>query len=46
MRLEFTPANTSLSFSVDIVLGAERLTVTGSPIGEVRVLPETGKTRA
>lgn len=42
MRLEFTPYAT-LSFSVDMAFGAEHCTVTGSPVGEVRVLPEPGK---
>ena len=42
MRLEFTPY-TTLSFSVDMAFGAEHCTVTGSPVGEVRVLPEQGK---
>jgi general secretion pathway protein H len=42
MRLEFNPYAT-LSFSVDMVFGAEHCTVTGSPVGEVRVLPEQGK---
>ena len=42
MRLEFNPYDT-LSFSVDMVFGAEHCTVTGSPVGEVRVLPEQGK---
>jgi len=43
MRLEFNPYSATLSFSVDMVYGEERCTVTGSPVGEVRVLPEQGK---
>jgi general secretion pathway protein H len=43
MRLEFNPYGATLSFSVEMALGAARCTVAGSPIGEVRVLPEQGK---
>jgi general secretion pathway protein H len=43
MRLEFNPYSTTLSFSVDMAFGAEHCTVTGSPVGEVRVLPEQVK---
>jgi len=43
MRLEFTPYSSTLSFSIDMELGGERCTVTGSPVGEVRVLPEQGR---
>ena len=43
MRLEFNPYSATLSFSVEMAFGAEHFTVTGSPIGEVRVLPEQEK---
>jgi general secretion pathway protein H len=43
MRIEFNPYSTTFSFSVDMVLGTERCTVTGSPVGEMRVLPEQGR---
>jgi general secretion pathway protein H len=42
MRLEFNPYGVTLSFSVEMALGAARFTVAGSPIGEIRVLPEQG----
>ena len=37
MRLEFNPYGPSLSFSVEMSLGAAHDTVAGSPIGDVRV---------
>ena len=43
MRLEFNPYGATSSFSVEMARGAARCTVAGSPIGEVRVLPEQGK---
>ena len=43
MRLEFNPYGATSSFSVEMALGAARCTVAGSPIGDVRVLPEQGK---
>ncbi len=43
MRLEFNPYGATPSFSVEMALGAARRTVAGSPIGDVRVLPEQGK---
>jgi general secretion pathway protein H len=42
MRLEFNPYGAT-SFNVDMALGAARRVVAGSPIGEVRVLPEQGQ---
>jgi len=42
MRLEFNPYGAT-SFNVDMALGAARCVVAGSPIGEVRVLPEQGQ---
>jgi general secretion pathway protein H len=42
MRLEFNPYGAT-SFDVEMALGAARCMVAGSPIGEVRVLPEQGK---
>lgn len=44
MRLEFTPYGTTLAFNVEISLGAERYTIAASPVGDVRVLPDEGKT--
>jgi general secretion pathway protein H len=43
IRLEFNPYGATPAFSVEMALGAARCTVAGSPIGEVRVLPEQGK---
>ena len=43
MRLEFNPYGETPVFSVEMALGAERCTVAGSPVGDVRVLPEQGK---
>jgi general secretion pathway protein H len=43
MRLEFNPYGATPAFSVEMALGAARRTVAGSPIGEVRVLPEPGE---
>lgn len=40
VRVEFDPYGPALSFSVEMSLGAAHYTVAGSPIGEVRVLPE------
>ena len=42
MRLEFHAYGDTPAFSVEMVLGAARCTVAGSPVGEVRVLPEQG----
>lgn len=42
MRLEFSPFGVTFSFRVDMALGSARRAVEGSPIGEVRVLPEPG----
>ena len=39
MRLEFTPQGSSLAFTIDVSLGAEHYAITGSPVGEVRVVP-------
>lgn len=44
MRVEFTPYGSALSFSVEMSLGDAHCTVTSSPIGEILVLPEGGKT--
>ena len=44
MRLEFNPYGPTLSFSVEMSLDAAHDTVAGSPIGDVRVLPEQGRT--
>ncbi len=42
MRLEFTPQSSPLAFRIGMSLGAARYTVTGSPVGIVRVLPGEG----
>ena len=38
MRLEFTSQGASLAFAIGMSLGAAHYAVTGSPVGEVRVL--------
>ena len=43
MRLEFSPYGPTLSYAIDMSLGAARDTVAASPIGEVRVLPRAGE---
>jgi general secretion pathway protein H len=43
MRLEFVPYGPTLSFNIEMAFGAERYTVAASPVGDVRVLPGTGK---
>ncbi len=40
-RLEFNPYGTTLSFSIETSYGDAHFTVEGSPIGEVRVVPES-----
>ena len=42
MRLEFTPYGPPLAFNVEMSFGTARCAVAGSPIGEVRVLPDEG----
>lgn len=42
MRLEFSPQGSSLVFTIGISLGAAHYAVTGSPVGEVRVVPGQG----
>jgi len=44
MRVEFNPHGSALSFSVEMSLGTAHYTVANSPVGDVRVLPEGGKT--
>jgi general secretion pathway protein H len=43
LRLEFNPYGATSSFSIEMTLGSARCTVAGSPIGDVRVLPEQGE---
>ncbi|MBK5103911.1 MAG: GspH/FimT family pseudopilin [Burkholderiales bacterium] len=43
MRLEFSPQGSSLAFTIGISIGTERYTVTGSPVGDVRVMPGDGR---
>ena len=42
MRLEFNPYGETPAFNIELALGAERVTVAGSPVGEVRVLSDQG----
>jgi len=42
MRLQFNPDGAGPSFRVEMSTGEARYTVAGSPIGEVRVLPQKG----
>jgi len=42
MRLEFTPANAMLPFSINMSLGAARHSITASPIGELQVTRTAG----
>ena len=41
MRLEFSPYVQTLAFTIELSSGAERYTVTASPIGEVRAVEGT-----
>jgi len=43
VRLEFDPYGPTLVFSVEMSLGNVHCMVAGSPVGDVRVLPEQGK---
>jgi len=42
MRLEFTPQGSSLAFTIAMSIGAQSYAVTGSPVGDVRVVPGEG----
>jgi general secretion pathway protein H len=42
MRLEFSPQGSSLAFIIGLSLGTQRYAVTGSPVGDVRVVPGEG----
>lgn len=42
MRIEFSPYGAASAFRIDLAFGAARLTVAGSPIGDIAVLPEQG----
>jgi general secretion pathway protein H len=42
MRLQFNPHGAVPSFSVDMSLGETRAAVEGSPLGEVRLVPQGG----
>lgn len=44
MRVEFSPYGLSLSYAIEISLGAARCTVAASPIGEVRVVSDDKQT--
>lgn len=43
-RLEFHPHGTSVAFSIGISLGTSRVSVAGSPVGDVRVVLGDGTT--
>ena len=43
MRLEFAPQGSSLAFAIGMSLGTERYAVAGSPVGDVRAVPDDGK---
>ena len=38
MRLQFSPQGSALAFTIGIALGTQRYTVSGSPVGELRVV--------
>lgn len=42
MRLQFAPQGSSLAFTIGLTLGKDHYAVTGSPIGEVRIVPGEG----
>jgi general secretion pathway protein H len=42
MRLEFAPQGSSLAFMIGLSIGAQRYTITGSPVGDVRIAPGEG----
>ncbi|MBE0613919.1 MAG: GspH/FimT family pseudopilin [Burkholderiales bacterium] len=42
MRLEFSPQGSSLAFTIAMSIGTESYAVTGSPVGDVRVVPGDG----
>jgi general secretion pathway protein H len=42
LRLEFIPYGPTLSFAIEMALGAERYAVAASPVGAVRASPVTG----
>lgn len=44
MRLEFTSSGPPLSFVIEMTFGAASYSVEGSPVGEVRILPDERKT--
>jgi general secretion pathway protein H len=44
MRLEFASNGPTLAFVIDMSYGGARASVEGSPIGEVRIRPDEGKT--
>ncbi len=39
MRLEFRPQGSALAFAIGLSLGTERYAVTGSPVGDLRIVP-------
>jgi general secretion pathway protein H len=43
MRLEFIPYGSTLAFTIEMSLGAERYAVAASPVGDVQALPNAGE---
>jgi general secretion pathway protein H len=43
MRLEFSPYGAASAFRIELALGTARSTVAGSPLGDVRILPDQEK---
>jgi general secretion pathway protein H len=43
MRLEFTPFGATLSFAIALTYGVATLSVEGSPIGEITIVPDERK---
>lgn len=46
MRMEFGPGRSTLAFTIALSFGAERATISGSPLGEVQVLSTNGDAHA
>ena len=42
MRLEFAPQGSPLAFTIRMSLGSERYVVAGSPVGDMRAVPDDG----
>lgn len=44
IRLEFIPYGSTLAFTIELSLGAERYAVAASPVGDAQALPSEGNT--